>query len=299
MMQEAAIRPEANRRLSTSTEEGWALLGLMLALGVMSIMLVSTVVPNVQMQVQRDKEVEMVYRGEQMAAGIARYYNRGNLGGLQLLVPPPYGYLLELSKLKEGVTIGVREIKFVRGSAMIDPMTSSEWEPVRARDPRIMKVLQAWAAENLVPIPPQYLLLAAPPQNSIFKSPSPSETTTPPLAPPAPEGPVRPTPPNPIQGRPGVQPNPNDQDTDDDDDADNDPLAHLFGDDQPGHSNAPIVGVAPRRKGTATKPYLGLDQYSDWVFIYIPKNLPLRGPGSNQNPNAPSTPPPTRRPVSQ
>jgi hypothetical protein len=57
---------------------------------------------------------------------------------------------------------------------MIDPMTSSEWEPVRARDPRIMKFLQAWAAQTLIPIPTQYLLLAAPPTKSVF-----GETTTP------------------------------------------------------------------------------------------------------------------------
>ena len=265
-----------------SDEQGWALLGLLLALGIMSIMLVSTVVPNVQMAVQRDKEVEMVYRGEQMAAGIARYYGRGNLTGIQLLARPPYGYLTELSKLKEGVTIGVREIRFVRSSAMIDPMTSSEWEPVRARDPRIMKFLQAWAAESLIPIPTQYLLLAAPPQTSVFKPLTPSQ---PEVAPPAGSD-GKPTPPNvinpPQQGRPPVRPNPNADDTDDDDDdANNDPLGHLFSDDKPGHSNAPIVGVAPRKKGTATRPYYGLDQYEDWVFLYIPKTTQLRGPGNN------------------
>lgn len=272
-------------------DDGWALLGLMLALAVMSIVMVSAIVPNVQKQVQRDKEVEMVYRGQQMAEGIARYYGRGNLTGLQLLVPPPYGYLTELSKLKEGVTIGVRDIKFVRSSAMIDPMTSSEWEPVRARDPRIMKVLQAWAADTLVPIPTQYLLIAAPPQTSVFKSPDSTEPATPP---PSPETPGRPTPPNPIQGRPVTPPNQRDQDSDNDDDAVNDPLAHLFGDDQPGHSNAPIVGVAPRRKGTATKPYLGLDQYEDWVFIYIPKILPVGAPGAPANRINPDQTPPRR-----
>jgi type II secretory pathway pseudopilin PulG len=278
----------------TSNEHGWALLGLLLALGIMSMLLVSTVVPNVQMHVQRDREVEMIYRGEHMAAGIARYYGRGNLTGIQLLAPPPYGYLTELSKLKDGVTMGVREIKFVRSSAMIDPMTNSEWEPVRARDPRIMKFLQAWAAETLVPIPTQYLLLAAPPQTSIFK---PLEPSQPGLAPPASEGEGRPTPPNvinpPQQGRLPARPNPN-GDTDDDDDEANDPLGHLFSDDQPGHSNAPIVGVAPRKKGTATRPYCGLDQYEDWVFLYIPKTTQLTRPGIS--PVQPGNPP---RQVSQ
>jgi type II secretory pathway pseudopilin PulG len=281
--------------VKSSGEQGWALLGLLLALGVMSIVLVSTVVPNVQMQVQRDKEVEMIYRGEQMAAGIARYYGRGNLIGIQLLVPPQYGYLTELSKLKEGMTIGVREVKFVRASAMIDPMTSTEWEPVRARDPRIMKFLQAWAAETLVPIPTQYLLLAAPPQTSVFKPLEPVQPGQP--APPS-EVEGAPTPPNPInppqQGRPTARPTPDADDDDDEEDEADDPLAHLFSNDQPGHSNAPIVGVAPKRKGTATRPYYGLDQYADWVFIYIPKTTQLRGPGAN-----PNQPDEQRRRVSQ
>jgi len=288
-MKPVMTAPKAKRReASNSSEQGWALLGLLLALGIMSIMLVSTVVPNVQMAVQRDKEVEMVYRGEQMAAGIARYYGRGNLTGIQLLAPPPYGYLTELSKLKEGVTIGVREIRFVRSSAMIDPMTSSEWEPVRARDPRIMKFLQAWAAETLIPIPTQYLLLAAPPQTSVFKPLTPDQ---PGVAPPA--GEVeggRPTPPSvinpPQQVRPPLRPNPNADDSDTDDDANNDPLGHLFSDDKPGHSNAPIVGVAPKKKGTATRPYYGLDQYEDWVFLFIPKTAQLLRPGvNNDQPN--------------
>src|SRR5207249_647684 len=124
---------------------------------------------NVQKEVQRDKEMEMLYRGQQMAEGIARYYGRGRLAPLNILVPPaPLPYLTELAKLRDGINIGVREIKLVRPSAMIDPMTSVEWEPVRARDPRIMKFLQAWAAETLSQIPNQYLLLAAPPQRSAF-----------------------------------------------------------------------------------------------------------------------------------
>lgn len=215
-------------------EHGWALLGLLLALGIMSIMLVSTVVPNVQMAVQRDKEVEMIYRGEQMAAGIARYYNGGKLGTLlpaQFNAQPLYGYLTELAKLKDGVMIGARETKLVRSSAMIDPISNSEWDPVRIYDPRIGKFLQAFAAERLDTNIQPYLPLA---------------------------GPLR------------VDP------LDNDPNADKDPLAHLFSEDQPGHNNFPIIGVAPKKKGTATRPYYGLDQYEDWIFFYIPPSQTLR-----------------------
>jgi hypothetical protein len=55
----------------------------------------------------------------------------------------------------------------------------------------------------------------------------------------------------------------------------NDPLAHLFQSSSttPGQSNVPIVGVAPKRKGKAATAYFGLENYEDWVFIYIPKDL--------------------------
>ena len=248
-------RPAPSRQRG---EEGWALLGLLLALGVMAIVLASSVVPNVQMQVQRDKELEMLYRGDQIAQGIARYYNNGALRGINLLQRPPYGYLLELAKLRDGVTIGVNERKFIRPSALIDPISNAEWEPVRARDPRIMPFLQAWAAQTLVPIPNQYLLIAGPPTRSVFgrseRSPDPAEgpltpgqtgPQAPPIANPANPG----TPP----GRPGQDSDPDD----DDDDVDiPDPLASLFDLSGPGLGSTPIVGVAPKRKGKATNTVL-------------------------------------------
>src|SRR5688572_30516596 len=97
-----------------SQEGGWALLGLILALTVLGIVLASSVTPNYKISVQREKEAELLYRGNLMAEGIARWYNNGNLGPIFLLRPPAYGQLKELSKLKEGVRLGVREIKFVR-----------------------------------------------------------------------------------------------------------------------------------------------------------------------------------------
>lgn len=267
---------------SRAGEEGWALLGLLLALGVMSIVLASSIVPNVQMQVQRDKELEMMYRGLQMSEGIARYYNNGALRGIQLNQRPAYGYLTELAKLRDGVTIGVNERKFVRPSALIDPLSSSEWEPVRARDPRIMPFLQAWAAQTLIPIPNQYLLMAGPPTRSVFGRPSDpprsdppaaggSEGQTPPLINPANPG-------NPQTRPPGRTPNDPDSDTDDDDDIP-DPLGHLFENSSPGSSNAPIIGVAPKKKGRAANAYFGLTNYEEWVFIFIPTTVQQGSPG--------------------
>jgi type II secretory pathway pseudopilin PulG len=290
MMLLAVGRVQSSRDSERSDEQGWALLGLLLALGVMSIIFASSIVPNVQMQVQRDKEIEMIYRGEQMAEGIARYYNGDRLGPINLTVAPPWGYLTELAKLRDGVTIRVNEKKFVRASAMIDPMNSSEWDLVRARDPRIMKFLQAWAAQTLIPIPSQYLLLAGPPTKSVFgktglssSNPASEGGQTPPLI-----SPVNPANPGNPQAKPPGQ-TPEDTDDDDDDDDINDPLSHLFESGAPGHSNAPIVGVAPKKKGKAATAYFGLENYEDWVFIYIPKNIQQIVPS---RPGQPINPPP-------
>jgi type II secretory pathway pseudopilin PulG len=270
-------RRESSRLDQRSNEHGWALIGLLMALGVMGIFLASAIVPNVQKEVQRDKEMEMLYRGQQMAEGIARYYGRGRLVPLNLLMPPtPLPYLTDLAKLRDGVNIGVRELKFVRPSAMIDPMTSSEWEPVRARDPRIMKFLQAWAAETLSIIPKQYSDLAAAPPRNVFRNSNPSSTNQ--TSGGGVQGqPNSTTPPN--SGGSEVtaprRPNTSVDDPDDpDDDNDDDPLAHLFGTESPGHSNAPIIGVAPKKKGPAMNAYFGLSNYEEWIFLYIPKVLP-------------------------
>jgi hypothetical protein len=275
----------------------------MLAMAIMAIFLASSVVPNVTRQVRRDKELELMYRGDQMARGIAKYYGRGNLTALQMLVPPEYGYLTELKKLREGMRLGVREIKFVRPSACIDPMSNLEWEPVRLRDPRIMKFLQAYAAETMNPIPQSYLLIAGPPTRLHLADKPPAGDgggTTPgqptpgqpgqPGQPPTPGQPQQPGAP----GRPGppgaISPRPDPSDPDDFDDEDDvDPLGHLPGmDGQPGQGNGPIVAVAPRLKGKAERPLFGLEEYKDWIFIYIPPNFQV--PGQGIRPNQPLQP---------
>jgi len=242
------------------------------------------------MQVQRDKEAEMLYRGEQMAKGIARFYGRGQLSPLrvQLLLTSPYGQLTELAKLRDGVTLGVREIKFVRPSAMIDPMTSSEWEPIRVRDPRLMKFLQAWLADTQtvdINAYRDYFQLAGPLQKSVFDklTPAPPRNRPPGVAVPAPGQRLPPSPANPGNPqvrRPGQTPD-DDDDDDDDDDVSNDPLARLF-ESGPGHSNAPIIGVVSKKKGKAMSSYFGLDNYEDWIFIFIPRNAPVIPTGRSQ-----------------
>ncbi|MCI0490763.1 MAG: hypothetical protein L0229_29565 [Blastocatellia bacterium] len=261
------------------SERGWALLGLILALGIMSMVLVSTVVPSVRFQVQRDKEAEMMYRGEQMAEAIARYYNRGRLTILNFRTPPPpYGYLLELDKLVEGVNDGPIERRFARLSAMTDPLMNADWEPVRVGDPRIAIALNIYASQPNVFIPQDYWLFAGPPAPTISvpgtsEESEPSEgtggttgqggasgtvsgtgTAVPPTGQPQPPAqPQQPTPPrNQNQG--------NNQ---------RDPLEQFFRDDVKIESR-PIVGVATTMKGPSVRAYKGILNYGEMIFIYLP-----------------------------
>ena len=257
------------------------MLGLLLALTIMAMVMASAVVPNVQIAVQRERENELIFRGEQMAKAIARYYSqiipgRGGPavpGEIMLTRPPQYGYLLDLKKLRDGVIIVNTEVKFVRPSAFIDPSSNEEWEPVRARDPRIRKFLDNFVSASGFIVSPNTWLLAGPPGRLILAKPT--QQPTPPVA--TPPG-VTPRPPS----REGDSDD-DDDDEDDDDDSESppDPYAHLFGSDSIS-SNAPIVAVAPKRKGRSIRSYYGLDNYEDCIFIYVP--MFNQGPGANQPP---------------
>jgi type II secretory pathway pseudopilin PulG len=153
----APLRPRT-RNAVERWDGGYALLALIFALMVIAVMLTAAA-PQAKTQAQREREIEMMYRGDEMAEAIARYYSQGRLlpTGLVVKTPPPaYGYLTELRKLRDGVTIGNQQVFFVRTSAAIDPMTNEEWEPIRIGDPRLRKFFRAWQQFTGRQIPPIY-----------------------------------------------------------------------------------------------------------------------------------------------
>jgi hypothetical protein len=149
-------RPQpATRRLR---QHGYMLLGLIAALAVLIISM-TVAVPNVKLQARRELEIEFYHRGDHMAEAIARFYSQGKLGPAGLVIktpPPPQGFLLELKKLRDGVTIGVNGVYFCRASAYVDPLTDDEWEPIRIGDPRLRKYFRAWQQATGRQLPPIY-----------------------------------------------------------------------------------------------------------------------------------------------
>jgi type II secretory pathway pseudopilin PulG len=275
-------QPPDSRNVALQDEAGWALLGLLLALSIIGIMLLAAV-PNVQTEVRREKEIEMIYRGQHVAKGIARYYNQGRRGNIGIqhfqTQPPPYGPLLELEKLKEGINLGVNEIRFVRSSALIEPLSNEEWEPVRIGDPRIANALQSYAAWNNVIVPPSLLRLAGNAGQLQIIGPivGGEEGQRPGATPGAPPQ----TKQQPEAREPGEV---DDGDAGDDDDTD---LDRLFG----GMDNRPIIGVAPKVKGRSIRTLWGMSDYSEWAFIHVePQGIRLNQqlpPGVLQRPGVP------------
>jgi type II secretory pathway pseudopilin PulG len=146
-------RMSKNRRNANQDqreESGYAMVGLMVVLMFMLI-LTTAAAPMLKLEMQREKEEEMFWRGQQIAVAIERY--RAFRGG---------AFPTKLEDLVEGVDIGVKRLHLLRPSAICDPMTpcdgESNWRPVNPGDPLAKELLEAiiiFQEKSLTPINPQ------------------------------------------------------------------------------------------------------------------------------------------------
>ena len=125
-------------------ESGYALIAL---IGVMMFALILTTVaaPQVKKETQREREEEMLWRGEQVASGIARYF-RDN-GGRWPLGEKGMRNLVE--GIQSASQIGAKKKKYLRPSALCDPMTpcssgTINWRLVYQGDPLASELYQAY-----------------------------------------------------------------------------------------------------------------------------------------------------------
>jgi hypothetical protein len=136
-------------------ESGYALVGLM---GVMmfALILTTAAAPTLRREAQREREEEMLWRGQQVAWAIAQYK-----------LPPPRGrgtWPTDLNELVEGIDIGAKKIRLLRPSALCDPMTpctdGTNWRLVHPGDPLPKELLDAIVAtqeKKQLPLNPQHL----------------------------------------------------------------------------------------------------------------------------------------------
>jgi len=144
-MREKSSAGKRSKQHPQRGERGYALIAI---IGVMMFALILTTVaaPQVQKETQREREEEMLWRGEQVASGIARYYKASGQW--------PLGEK-GIRELVEGVQlanqIGAKKKKYIRPSALCDPMTpcspdTINWRLVNPGDPLAKELYEAYDA---------------------------------------------------------------------------------------------------------------------------------------------------------
>jgi type II secretory pathway pseudopilin PulG len=137
-MQRSTVNSNAQRR----SEGGYALVALLALMSVVALFAMA-VAPRMQQQVQRDREQEAIYRGEQVADAITDYYRyksatTGNFGDQALPT--------SMDQLLEGIPIpgGSKTRQILRVSATHDPLTNGgEWRFIHPRTQRLIDFQQA------------------------------------------------------------------------------------------------------------------------------------------------------------
>src|SRR5262245_20176465 len=108
-------------------ERGYALVGLM-AVMMFALILTTAAAPALQREMQREKEEEMLWRGQQIAVALKNF--RGLRGGL---------FPTDLKELVEGIDLNGKKLHLLRPSAICDPMTPCEeetnWRTINPGDP--------------------------------------------------------------------------------------------------------------------------------------------------------------------
>ena len=131
-------------------ERGYTMVALLALMTVMAIFALAAA-PSIKQQAQREREIEAIFRGEEVADAIRLYYSyqQGRLGATGINALPT-----SIDKLLEGVPINTKKIQILRASAARDPLSESgEWVLVRPRSAQLTDFTQAVMifAENVRP----------------------------------------------------------------------------------------------------------------------------------------------------
>ena len=127
------------RRLSRPAEEGYALVALLALMTVLALFALAAA-PSIRHQAQREREIETIFRGEEVAEAIRLYYSyqlRNNRSGIGALPT-------SIDNLKEGVSVGTKKVQILRASAARDPLSESdEWRLVQPRSAQLTDFTRA------------------------------------------------------------------------------------------------------------------------------------------------------------
>ena len=109
-----------SRGRNRKSESGMSLLAVMAVMTIFAIVLLAAA-PSVQLQVQREKELEAIRRGEEVAEAIRQYVNFHQGSKLPN----------SIDDLLEGLPQGTKKRQILRASAAIDPLSQDgKWQLV-------------------------------------------------------------------------------------------------------------------------------------------------------------------------
>ena len=111
-------------------ERGYALVAL---LAVMTVLMISMMAaaPALRQQARRERELEAIARGEEVAAAIRNF--------IHLAKRPP----TSMDELLEGAPVGTKKIQVLRESASRDPLSKSgEWKTIKVNDPVLVTFIR-------------------------------------------------------------------------------------------------------------------------------------------------------------
>ena len=117
----------ATRCAARRGDEGYMLVAL-IALMTIIVLMMAAAAPSIRQQMQREREIEAIFRGEEVAQAI-RLYVRANGGQLPT----------SMEQLLEGIPRGTQKVQILRPTAARDPLTNDDWRLVRPRTQEILE----------------------------------------------------------------------------------------------------------------------------------------------------------------
>src|SRR5258705_272101 len=115
-------------------EQGYTLVALLALMTVLALFALAAA-PSIRQQAQREREIETIFRGEEVADAIRIYYS---YQATQKNLRADQGLPTSIDQLLEGIPIGTKKVQILRASAARNPLSDSgEWGLVRPRSAQL------------------------------------------------------------------------------------------------------------------------------------------------------------------
>ena len=124
----------SQRAVRRCCEAGYTLVALLALMTVLALFALAAA-PSIRQQAQREREIETIFRGEEVADAIRIYYSyqvtHKNLRADQALPT-------SMDDLLEGIPSGTKKVQILRASAARNPLSDSDgWSLVRPRSSQL------------------------------------------------------------------------------------------------------------------------------------------------------------------